>query len=105
MTSVSFYGRKVLSLDEYAPYFEDIDPVSQYKMWTTKLESSNGSDPKNLVPRYNVTSDRVKAAFVVSDPVDWGRDIQVIFYQLYYFVNHNEPVGALYLTGQMVCKL
>ncbi|KAK7811966.1 putative cdp-alcohol phosphatidyltransferase class-i family protein c22a12.08c, partial [Quercus suber] len=69
---------KVLSLDEYASYFENIDPVSQYKMWTTKQESGNGSAPKKLVPKYNTTSDRVKAAFVVSDPVDWGRDIQVL---------------------------
>lgn len=76
---MSEYGfKKVLSLDEYASYFENIDPVSQYKMWTAKQESGNGSDPKKLVPKYNATSDRVKAAFVVSDPVDWGRDIQVL---------------------------
>ncbi|XP_040987928.1 uncharacterized protein YKR070W-like isoform X1 [Juglans microcarpa x Juglans regia] len=76
---MSEYGfKKVLSLDEYASYFENIDPVSQYKMWTTKWESSKGSCPKNLVPNFNITSDRVKAAFVVSDPVDWGRDIQVL---------------------------
>ncbi|KAG7998680.1 hypothetical protein I3843_01G269800 [Carya illinoinensis] len=76
---MSEYGfKKVLSLDEYASYFENIDPVSQYKMWTTKWESSKCSCPKNLVPSFNITSDRVKAAFVVSDPVDWGRDIQVL---------------------------
>ncbi|XP_035548484.1 haloacid dehalogenase-like hydrolase domain-containing 5 isoform X3 [Juglans regia] len=76
---MSEYGfKKVLSLDEYASYFENIDPVSQYKMWTTKWESSKGSCPKNLVPSFNIASDRVKAAFVVSDPVDWGRDIQVL---------------------------
>ncbi|KAK4578957.1 hypothetical protein RGQ29_028857 [Quercus rubra] len=76
---MSEYGfKKVLSLDEYASYFENIDPVSQYKMWTAKQESGNGSDSKKLVPKYDATSDRVKAAFVVSDPVDWGRDIQVL---------------------------
>lgn len=32
-----------------------------------------------LVTKHDVLSDRVKAAFVVSDPVDWGRDIQVTF--------------------------
>ena len=63
-------------------------------MWTAKQESGNGSDPKKLVPKYNATSDRVKAAFVVSDPVDWGRDIQVI--PTLVFGNHNESVGALY---------
>ncbi|XVE68983.1 hypothetical protein DITRI_Ditri09bG0113900 [Diplodiscus trichospermus] len=30
------------------------------------------------VPRYDVSLERIKAAFVVSDPVDWGRDIQVL---------------------------
>uniref|UniRef100_A0A2P2L4C8 Uncharacterized protein MANES_10G040600 n=1 Tax=Rhizophora mucronata TaxID=61149 RepID=A0A2P2L4C8_RHIMU len=29
-------------------------------------------------PRYNVYSETVKAVFIVSDPVDWGRDIQVL---------------------------
>jgi hypothetical protein len=89
-----FGGRKVLSLDEYASYFENIDPVSQYKMWTTKQELVKSSYPRKLVPSYNITADRVKAAFVVSDPVDWGRDIQVIFFQLYYYGNQNELVVA-----------
>lgn len=74
----AFGDRKVLSVDDYSSYFENIDPVSQYKMWTTKRESSKKSCPKKF-PSYNITSDRVKAAFVVSDPVDWGRDIQVDF--------------------------
>ncbi|XP_021910217.1 uncharacterized protein LOC110824019 [Carica papaya] len=35
---MSEYGfKKVVSLDEYASYFEKIDPVSQYKTWKTKL--------------------------------------------------------------------
>ncbi|KAK9284073.1 hypothetical protein L1049_012333 [Liquidambar formosana] len=76
---MSEYGfKKVLSLDEYASYFENIDPVSQYKAWTTKQEFNGHSNPKELVPRIDVLSDKVKAAFVVSDPVDWGRDIQVL---------------------------
>ncbi|KAG8645193.1 hypothetical protein MANES_10G040600v8 [Manihot esculenta] len=33
---MSEYGfKKVLSLEEYASFFENIDPVSQYKRWTT----------------------------------------------------------------------
>ncbi|XP_059455907.1 uncharacterized protein YKR070W-like [Corylus avellana] len=76
---MSEYGfEKVLSLDEYASYFKNIDPVSQYKMWTTKQELVKSSYPRKLVPSYNITADRVKAVFVVSDPVDWGRDIQVL---------------------------
>ncbi|KAL5800156.1 hypothetical protein ACOSQ4_033040 [Xanthoceras sorbifolium] len=73
---MSEYGfKKVLSLDEYASYFENIDPVSQYKSWTMKQISTRSC---HSVPGYIVSSERVKAAFVVSDPVDWGRDIQVL---------------------------
>lgn len=67
-------------MEEYASYFESIDPVSQYKRWTT-MPLSDRKIP--TVPRYDVSLERVKAAFVVSDPVDWGRDIQVVF--LFYF--------------------
>ncbi|XP_004307430.1 PREDICTED: uncharacterized protein YKR070W-like isoform X2 [Fragaria vesca subsp. vesca] len=76
---MSEYGfKKVLSLDEYASYFKDIDPVAQYKMWRTKEALYCSSHLEESVPRYDVYSDRVSAAFVVSDPVDWGRDIQVL---------------------------
>ncbi|XP_076893581.1 mitochondrial hydrolase YKR070W-like [Bidens hawaiensis] len=71
---MSEYGfKKAISLDEYASYFKNIDPLSPYKTWTTTQpcneQKSSGFD---------VTSERVKAAFVVSDPVDWSRDIQVL---------------------------
>ncbi|TYI29651.1 hypothetical protein ES332_A05G331600v1 [Gossypium tomentosum] len=73
---MSEYGfKKVLSLEEFASYFENIDPVYQYKRWTTMPQSDR---KETAVPRYNVLSKRIKAAFVVSDPVDWGRDIQVL---------------------------
>lgn len=65
----------MLSVDEYASFFENIDPVSQYKMWTTKQAANRNS---HSTRGYNVSSERVKATFVVSDPVDWGRDIQVL---------------------------
>lgn len=70
--------RKVISLDEYASYFKNIDPVSQYKNWTTEKRFNSKGNSEVKVPRYDILSDSVKAAFVVSDPVDWGRDIQVI---------------------------
>ncbi|KAI8029236.1 Uncharacterized protein YKR070W [Camellia lanceoleosa] len=76
---MSEYGfKKVLSLDEYAAYFDNIDPVSQYKNWTTEQAFNRCNISMDLVPRYNVFSESVKAAFVISDPVDWGRDIQVL---------------------------
>jgi hypothetical protein len=76
---MSEYGfKKVLSLDEYASYFQNIDPVAQHKTWVTEKKSNGQKHSPNTVPNCNVYSERVKAAFVVSDPVDWGRDIQVI---------------------------
>ncbi|XP_021654313.2 uncharacterized protein YKR070W isoform X2 [Hevea brasiliensis] len=78
---MSEYGfKKVLSLEEYASFFENIDPVSQYKRWTTEQVSNRtkGSLSLNMTPRCNVSSEAVKAVFIVSDPVDWGRDIQVL---------------------------
>ncbi|ESR49427.1 Hydrolase family protein / HAD-superfamily protein [Citrus sinensis] len=73
---MSEYGFKnVLSLDEHASYFENIDPVSQYKRWTTRQISNRNS---HSLPVYNISSEGVKGAFVVSDPVDWGRVIQPV---------------------------
>ncbi|KAE8691908.1 Hydrolase family protein / HAD-superfamily protein isoform 2 [Hibiscus syriacus] len=40
--------------------------------------SEYGLKKAPTVPRYDVSSERVMAAFVVSDPVDWGRDIQAL---------------------------
>ncbi|KAF5751642.1 hypothetical protein HS088_TW02G00658 [Tripterygium wilfordii] len=76
---MSEYGFKnVLSIDEYASYFDDIDPLAQYKKWTVKV-TADGNEPfKEMTPRNDVCSLRVQAAFVVSDPVDWSRDIQVL---------------------------
>ncbi|XP_057731774.1 uncharacterized protein YKR070W [Arachis stenosperma] len=71
---MSEYGFKnVLTIDEYASCFEHIDPLAPYKKWTTKNVKVNESTPRN-----DVFSERVQAAFIVSDPVDWSRDIQVL---------------------------
>ncbi|KAJ0764276.1 putative HAD-superfamily hydrolase, subfamily IIA, HAD superfamily [Helianthus annuus] len=71
---MSEYGfKKAVSLDEYASYFDSIDPLAPYKTWTTKQPCNK---QRNL--SFDVASERVKAAFVVSDPVDWSRDIQVL---------------------------
>ncbi|OAY74316.1 Uncharacterized protein ACMD2_01482, partial [Ananas comosus] len=78
-TVMSEYGfKKVLSIDEHASYFSDIDPLSPYKQWKTKQMLDSMYNSKEVNPRCNVYSDRVKGVFVVSDPVDWGRDIQVL---------------------------
>lgn len=65
--------RNVLSIDDYASCFDNIDPLARFKKWTT----GNISDRINTI-RSSVCSQRVQAAFVVSDPVDWSRDIQVL---------------------------
>ncbi|CAN1747271.1 Uncharacterized protein YKR070W [Linum perenne] len=76
---MSEYGFKnVLSLDDYASLFENIDPVSQYKRWASKEVMDSSGPSRSIVQRCDIHSESVKAVFVVSDPVDWGRDIQVI---------------------------
>ncbi|CAH8380777.1 unnamed protein product [Eruca vesicaria subsp. sativa] len=73
---MSNYGFKnVVSLDEYASYFDNIDPLAPYKKWMTGQDVHKETTTKS---RENVTSERVQAAFIVSDPVDWSRDIQVL---------------------------
>ncbi|KAJ6717760.1 HYDROLASE FAMILY PROTEIN / HAD-SUPERFAMILY PROTEIN [Salix purpurea] len=48
---MSEYGfKKAVSLEEYASCFENIDPLAQYKMWTTKLGLDRSSPPLNTVP-------------------------------------------------------
>ncbi|XP_057799075.1 uncharacterized protein YKR070W isoform X6 [Salvia miltiorrhiza] len=74
---MSEYGfKRVVSLDEYASYFSNIDPVAQYKRWTTRQESKCSKNSDKII--HQGYSKKVKAVFVVSDPVDWGRDIQVL---------------------------
>lgn len=61
-------------MDEYASYFPNIDPLSESKRWLPKNDK-NTAEGSHLT--YDLYSESVKGAFVVSDPVDWGRDIQV----------------------------
>ncbi|KAG0498909.1 hypothetical protein HPP92_003600 [Vanilla planifolia] len=71
------YGfRKVLSIDAYSSFFKDIDPLLQYKHWRNKQTLT--SEVNKLNSTLNFDSEAVKGAFIVSDPVDWGRDIQVL---------------------------
>ncbi|KAG9453275.1 hypothetical protein H6P81_006179 [Aristolochia fimbriata] len=78
-TVMSEYGfRKTLSIDEYSSCFNDIDPLAPYKHWFTEQPFLKNNRPEVMQTKYNVLSDKVKAAFVVSDPVDWSRDIQVL---------------------------
>lgn len=56
-------------MDEYASCFDSIDPLAQYKNWRVDSQKSSS--------KTSISSQRVKAAFIVSDPIDWGRDIQV----------------------------
>nr|GLL36223.1 uncharacterized protein YKR070W-like [Ipomoea trifida] len=72
---MSEYGFKnVLSIDEYASFFKNIDPLAQYKKWIDK--QAIGHDKVTL--RQDPCSERVQAVFVVSDSIDWSRDIQVL---------------------------
>ncbi|OMO91398.1 HAD-superfamily hydrolase, subfamily IIA, CECR5 [Corchorus olitorius] len=70
---MSEYGFKnVISIDEYALCFDNIDPLAPYKKWST-MEAAVSSTRKS-----SINSARVQAAFVVSDSVDWSRDVQVL---------------------------
>ncbi|KAH9329221.1 hypothetical protein KI387_001329, partial [Taxus chinensis] len=76
---MSEYGfRKVVSMDVYTSYFNNIDPLAQYKSWANHLSSHNEKLLPQLEGQDDITKKQVHAAFVVSDPVDWGRDIQVL---------------------------
>ncbi|KAF8039762.1 hypothetical protein BT93_B2088 [Corymbia citriodora subsp. variegata] len=77
---MSGYGYKnVLSIDEYTSFFDAIDPLAPYKRWTTKPDIDQNSTTNEMAKRkIAVQTQRVQAAFVVSDSVDWSRDIQVL---------------------------
>ncbi|CAM6124602.1 unnamed protein product [Calypogeia fissa] len=67
------YGfQQVVHMDSYVNEFANIDPLARYKPW---LQPPSAEDDMNI-PRND--SEEVAAVFVVSDPVDWGRDLQVI---------------------------
>lgn len=79
MTSllIDFVFRNVLSIDEYASCFDNIDPLAPYKKWPIQLVANQSSTFGETASRKNVYSQRVQAVFILSDPVDWSRDIQV----------------------------
>uniref|UniRef100_A0A0D9VSQ2 TIGR01456 family HAD hydrolase n=1 Tax=Leersia perrieri TaxID=77586 RepID=A0A0D9VSQ2_9ORYZ len=73
------YGfRKVLSIDEYSSYFKDIDPLAPFKKWIVQQADNKNMKSEKVHPSYDVFEERVKGVFVLSDPVDWGRDLQVL---------------------------
>jgi hypothetical protein len=51
--------------------------LAPYKKWTTKLDAAKNPKFDQSGPQIDVFSEKVQAAFIVSDPVDWSRDIQV----------------------------
>lgn len=73
---MSDYGFKnVISMDDYALCFDDIDPLAPHKKWTVERVSEQSI---SIERRNYVRSQNVRAVFIVSDSVDWGRDIQVL---------------------------
>lgn len=83
--SFSFTCRKVLSIDEYSSYFGDIDPLAPFKKWIVQQPDNINLMSEKVHPSYDVFEERVKGIFVVSDPVDWGRDLQVTLSMFRYF--------------------
>lgn len=74
------FPRNVLSIDEYASYFEHIDPLGKYKNWTNQQVGYDKSSFREKDRKNDPCSQRVQAVFIVSDSVDWSRDIQVFLY-------------------------
>ncbi|XP_006649887.1 uncharacterized protein YKR070W isoform X1 [Oryza brachyantha] len=73
------YGfRKVLSIDEYSSYFREIDPLAPFKKWIVPQADNQNLMSEKVHPSYDVFEERVKGVLIVSDPVDWGRDLQVL---------------------------
>ncbi|KGN64721.1 uncharacterized protein YKR070W [Cucumis sativus] len=76
---MSEYGfRNVLSIDEYASFFDNIDPLAPYKKWTTIKGANHEKTIADLTEKKKICSEKVEAVFIVSDSVDWSRDIQVL---------------------------
>lgn len=71
--------RNVLSIDEYASFFDNIDPLAPYKKWATIKGANHEKTIADVAEKKKICTERVGAAFIVSDSVDWSRDIQVIF--------------------------
>lgn len=106
---VHFICRNVLSIDEYASYFDGIDPLAQYKKWNIKHAASENRTFKEMAP--TICSQRVQAAFIVSDSVDWSRDIQVdlgflanMISNCYVHSVKGLAVKLLAITGQQRCR-
>eukprot|EP00249_Psilotum_nudum_P007085 c20299_g1_i1 orf=494-1531(-) len=76
MTEYGF--RNVLSMDDYAWQFEEIDPLAKYKHWAKPPPAVNGHGISPSFMEKNMNPHQIDAVFIVSDPVDWGRDIQVL---------------------------
>lgn len=57
-------------MDSYYKEFLHIDPLQSYKPWV-KTETTPDD---RLMP---ANEKQIAAVFVCSDPVDWGRDLQV----------------------------
>ncbi|KAH9605718.1 hypothetical protein KSS87_007725 [Heliosperma pusillum] len=76
---LSHYGFKhVISIDDYALCFDHIDPLAPHKKWIVDRNSQQGITFPSPQLRNYVSSHRVQAVFIVSDSVDWSRDIQVL---------------------------
>lgn len=75
---IDFYScRNVVSIDDYASCFDNIDPLAPYKIWGLQYADQKRAS-KKISHKGDITSQTVKATFIVSDPVDWSRDIQVL---------------------------
>lgn len=55
-------------MDDYAPYFDNIDPLAHHKKWTIGHDANETKTVTEIASR--IYSQRVQTAFIVSDSVD-----------------------------------
>ena len=81
---LSVMCRKVLSIDDYSSHFKEIDPLAPFKKWKVGQPDCKDFMYDKMHPPYDVYQERFKVVFVVSAPVDWGRDLQVVYCMFHY---------------------
>ncbi|KAG0577455.1 hypothetical protein KC19_5G157400 [Ceratodon purpureus] len=69
---IALMERTVVKMDKYCEEFQYIDPLQSYKPWVNKYDVSK----KDMIMPANER--QIAAVFVCSDPIDWGRDLQVL---------------------------
>lgn len=61
----------MLSIDEHASFFKDIDPLEKYKKWTARLATNQSSTFNEITQIKSLYSQKAHETFIVSNSIDW----------------------------------